>query len=151
MSFPPPPTHPLTLPSSILTIPDPRIGNSKFPKTSSTSTNTNTPTTSSPTENPAIEPNEAIGLRIKITPHILIPTPLISPAVTGRKVEGCVELMVPLGGRVELGIHVGEGSGERVVGCQAGREGVVLAEEEVRDLARSCISKVSEAEEDWPT
>lgn len=59
--------------------------------------------------------------------------------------------MVPLGGRVELGIHVGEGSGERVVGCQAGREGVVLAEEEVRDLARSCISKVSEAEEDWPT
>lgn len=56
-----------------------------------------------------------------------------------------MDVMVPLGGRVELGIHVGEGSGERVVGCQAGFEAVVLVEEEVRNLVRGCISKVSGA------
>jgi hypothetical protein len=90
-------------------------------------------------------------LRIKITPHILIPTPLISPAVTGRKVEGCVDVMVPLGGRVEVRIHVGEGSGEVVAGLSQGLEAVLSAEEEVRNLVRSCMAKVSWAGEHWPT
>jgi hypothetical protein len=115
MSFPLLPSHPLTLPPTFLTVPA---------RISSNATNRDLPHSSF---------TSGLQLKIKFTPHLLLPTPLISPAVTGRKVEDFLDVCVPIGGRVvvEVGVEV-EGlerlAREEAVGS------VTEAEEEARRL-----------------
>ncbi|WWC71591.1 uncharacterized protein I206_105549 [Kwoniella pini CBS 10737] len=45
-------------------------------------------------------------LRIKVRPHLLVPTPLISPLVTGRRVEECLETTMPVGGKVKFNLSI---------------------------------------------
>ena len=79
MSCYPIPNHSLALCKTILNIPAPRgdTENSRLP-----------------------------NLKIGIIPCVLVPTPLISERVTGRKLEACTEIVVPVGGKVSLGLRV---------------------------------------------
>lgn len=77
-------TEPVVLPSATLTIPAPN------------SRSHNTPTTSSS------------NLKIRFTPHLLVPTPPFAQGVSGRKIEDCVEIVVDIGGRVDLGLEIDE-------------------------------------------
>ncbi|WVQ68090.1 uncharacterized protein L199_006296 [Kwoniella botswanensis] len=45
-------------------------------------------------------------LRIKIIPHLLIQSPPLSPSVIGRKLEGCTEVVMPVGGKVPITLTV---------------------------------------------
>jgi hypothetical protein len=47
-------------------------------------------------------------LKAKLTFHLLIPTPLICERVNGRKLEDCVEVILPVGGKVNVHIGVKE-------------------------------------------
>ena len=39
-------------------------------------------------------------------PCVLVPTPLISEQVTGQMLETCMEIVVPVGGKVSIGLKV---------------------------------------------
>ncbi|WWD02556.1 hypothetical protein V865_000596 [Kwoniella europaea PYCC6329] len=45
-------------------------------------------------------------LRIKIIPHLLIQCPPMSSSVIGRKLEGCTEVVIPVGGKVPIKLTV---------------------------------------------
>jgi hypothetical protein len=50
------------------------------------------------------------GLKIKIEATILVPTPLVSPRViVGRKLEESLDVVVPIGGKVDVEVELKEG------------------------------------------
>ncbi|WWC93753.1 hypothetical protein V866_000589 [Kwoniella sp. B9012] len=66
-------------------------------------------------------------LRIKIIPHLLIQSPPLSPSVIDRKLEGCTEVVMPVGGKVPITLTVDK----EVLGDIGVGEGI---EGSVRDL-----------------
>lgn len=83
MLFPAAPNHSLTLQPSFLTVPAPK--------------------------QIITDPQQLLPqLKLKITPHLIIPTPLISERVNGRRIEACVDVVVPVGGGVEVIVNVCE-------------------------------------------
>ncbi|KAK8854808.1 hypothetical protein IAR55_003547 [Kwoniella newhampshirensis] len=71
---------------------------------------------------PSSDPS-LLSLRIKTTPHVLVPLPLISPLIFGRRLEDCVDVIVPVGGKIRMRLEVctndlkrgeGESAAERI-------------------------------------
>lgn len=79
--------QPVQLPTTKLTIPAP-------------SSHSHT-TTSSSNYRPS-------SLKIRITPHLLLPSPPFAPGASGKKIEDCVDVIVAVGGKVDVGIEVEE-------------------------------------------
>ena len=49
---------------------------------------------------------DSFALKIKIAPRVLLPPHLISSRINGRRLEDCVETIVPLSGTVKIKIDV---------------------------------------------
>ncbi|WWC63273.1 uncharacterized protein I303_105873 [Kwoniella dejecticola CBS 10117] len=59
----------------------------------------------------------APALRIKVRPHLLVPTRLISPLATGRRIEECVETIVPVGGKIQVNLKIKSDNLDIGLGC----------------------------------
>lgn len=75
-----------------------------------------------------------------MSPSLLIPTPLLSERVTGRRLEECVDVTVPVGGRVGIGLRVDLGD---LIGPDTSPETELDREEEVTTIVCETLSRVS--------
>ncbi|KAL0249850.1 hypothetical protein I308_103153 [Cryptococcus tetragattii IND107] len=50
------------------------------------------------------------SIRFRITPHFLVPDCIVSPLINSYNIGHCVETIVPMGGKVEVGLTVDEES-----------------------------------------
>ena len=111
----PEPNHPLILPSATFTIPPPSQNQRSIQRPS---------------------------LNIKLTAHVLIPTPLILEGATGHGLENCLDLVVPIGGKVGIGLEVRT---EDLFGSDPSLSAKLDAEEEVRRKVKETFEIVSTA------
>jgi len=119
MPFSPTPNHPLTLPRTILTIPA--------------------------AKNP-LRLTQIPHLKIGITPHVVVPVPLISERAIGRALDDCVDMIVPVGGRVAIAVNVETGV---LLGLDASCEDELVVEEEVKNRVRETTTRVSGSSMLW--
>lgn len=79
-------------------------------------------------------------LKLKIVPYLLIATPLLSVNVTGRRLEECVEVLVPVGGSVSLGLEINV---EALISPAGGLQAETQVEMEVEKRVGDVFRRVS--------
>ena len=113
MAFSPTLNHPITLPLQTLSVPA-----------------SDTPP----------RPVHPPSLRIGIIVHVLGPTPLISEHTSGRQLEECVDLVIPVGGHVGIGLEVEAGD---ILEGTSDLQKEMDMEDEVRTRVRDIFLQVS--------
>ena len=80
------------------------------------------------------------SLKICTTPHVSFINPLISESTTGKNVEECVDVVVPVGGMVNVNLKVEVGD---LLGPRKSLDQDTAAEDEVRQRVRQLLVIVS--------
>lgn len=85
-------------------------------------------------------------LKIRITPHLQVPSPPFAPGVSGRKIEDCVNVVVGIGGKVDFGLGVEvDGLEGLCEGGIKGWEGIWAIDGEVKKRVKALFKAVSQA------